>query len=316
MNESFQMRIAVIGEALIDFTSTGRLAFQGHCGGSPFNTAIAAARLGQPTGFLTQLSTDMFGDELLRDLRENNVDTRFITYNSAPSTLAFVVDLQGTSRYAFFVEGSANSRYAPKPLPQLPAETTFLHFGSIALLAEPAAGSIAGIVRQHLGRKLVVFDPNIRISLIPDLAAYRAKFTRWLEMTTLLKLSDEDFAQLEPGKTAEACAAQWLRHGVKAVVMTRGAAGATLYRPDRSPIAVNAKPVAVVDTIGAGDTFTAGLMVGLLERGIGPDADLSDLDDAAWQETLEFAAAAAAINCSRVGANPPRRDEVRQLIGR
>ena len=310
------MRIAVVGEALIDFTSTGRLAFQGQCGGSPFNTAIAAARLGQPTGFLTQLSTDMFGDELLRYLRENGVDTRFIDYDSAASTLAFVVQLQGTNRYAFLAEGSADSRYAPRPLPQLPAETTFLQFGSIALLAEPAATSIAGIVRQHLGRVLVVFDPNIRISLITDLAAYRAKFARWLEMTALLKLSDEDVAQLEPGKTPEVCAEQWLRHGVKAVVMTQGAAGATLYRRDHSPIHVPAQPVAVADTIGAGDTFTAGLMAGLLERGVRPDSDISALGDTDWRETLEFAAAAAAINCTRAGANPPRRDEVRHLIGR
>lgn len=304
------MRIAVTGEALIDFTSTGPLAFQGHCGGSPFNTAIAASRLGQATGFLTQLSADMFGDALLRYLHQNGVDTRFITFDAAPSTIAFVERTHGTHRYGFLAEGSADSRYAPKPLPALPAETVFLQFGSIALLAEPAASTIAGIVRRHVGQKLIVFDPNIRFSLITDLAAYRAKFARWLGMTDLLKLSDEDMSQLEPGKPPATCAAEWLHTGVKAMVMTRGAAGATLYRLGLPPMEIAALKVAVVDTIGAGDTFTAGLMVGLLERGVDVKTNLAELSDNIWRASLDFAAAAAAINCTRPGANPPRRAEL------
>jgi fructokinase len=304
------MRIAIAGEALIDFTSTGSMTFHGHCGGSPFNTAIAAARLDQPTGFLTQLSADMFGDELLRYLRANGVDTRFITYDAAPSTVAFVERLQGTNRYAFLAEGSADSRYAPRPLPTLPAETVFLQFGSISLLAEPAAGTIAGIVRQHLGEKLIVFDPNIRISLITDLADYRAKFARWLAMTDLLKLSDEDMIQLEPEKSPAACVAEWFQHGVKAIAVTRGATGATLYRQGKPPMKIPAPKVEVVDTIGAGDTFTAAMMVGLLERGVLAQTNLAQLPDDQWRQTLDFAAKAAAINCTRPGANPPRRSEI------
>ena len=133
------MRIAQLGEALIDFTSTGPLAFQGHLGGSPFNTAVACARLGQPTGFLGQLSTDLFGEALVRHLQENGVDTRFVVRSDAPSTLAFVERTTATNRYAFFRHGAADVGWAPRPLPALPAETAFLHFGSISLLAEPAA---------------------------------------------------------------------------------------------------------------------------------------------------------------------------------
>src|SRR5512140_962268 len=127
------MRIAQLGEALIDFTSTGPLAFQGHAGGSSLNTAVACARLGQPTGFLGQLSTDLFGEALLRHLQENGVDTRFVLRSDAPSTLAFVEHAAGTNRYAFFRHGAADAGWAPPRPPELPAETTFVHFGSISL---------------------------------------------------------------------------------------------------------------------------------------------------------------------------------------
>ncbi|RYF31812.1 MAG: carbohydrate kinase [Comamonadaceae bacterium] len=313
------MRIALAGESLIDFTSTSSsgLAFEGHEGGALTNSAIAAARLGQPTGFITQLSNDMFGERLMRHLEGNGVDTRFVLRSDAPSTLAFVERLPTTNRYAFYMRGTADTLWSPAELPALPESCRFLHFGSISLLAEPAAGRIAELVEAQRGRRIVLFDPNVRPSLIPDMAAYRARLPRWVAACDLLKFSDEDCAFLAPGLSLAAAAAYFLYLapvGPRAVVVTRGGEGATLYRPGRAPIDVVPPRVEVVDTIGAGDTFAAGLSVGLIEQGVARAEQLSDLPDDAWREVLRLATTAAALNCTREGCDPPTRAELQTAL--
>jgi fructokinase len=312
------MRIALTGEALIDFTASeaGTLAFLGHEGGSPLNTAVACARLGEPTGFLTQLSTDLFGERLMRFLERNGVDTRFILRSDAPSTLAFVERSPSTNRYAFYTQGSADATWAPAPLPQLPAECRFLHFGSISLLQEPAATRITALMAANAGRRVIVFDPNVRSSLIPDMAAYRARAMAWVAMADLVKLSDEDAELLAPGRPAGALAADCLQAGAIAVIVTRGAGGATLWRAGHEALAVPAPRVEVVDTIGAGDTFTAGLSVSLLAQGVEHPAQLAELGDSAWREVMRFAVMAAALNCTREGADPPTLHAVRAALAR
>jgi len=304
------MRIALVGEALIDFTSTGPLAFQGHAGGSPLNTAVACARLGAPTGYLTQLSQDLFGEALLRHLQENGVDTGLVLRSEAHTTLAFVEHAPGTNRYVFLREGTSDVGWSPRPLPKLPLETAFLHFGSISLLAEPAATAITELVLASAGKRIVVFDPNVRTSLIPDLAAYRARFARWVAATDLLKVSDEDVEALAPGVPPGQAAEGWLKAGPAAVVVTYGASGAILHRAGKKPVSVSAPPVAVVDTIGAGDTFHAAFLVRLFETKAIKRDRLPQLAESEIGAALEFAAAAAAITCSRPGADPPWRREM------
>ena len=308
------MRIALVGEALIDFTGTGNLAFQGHAGGSPLNSAVACARLGQPTAYLTQLSTDLFGDQLLAYLHANAIDTRFVTRSDDPTTVAFVERGPHTNRYAFYSRGSADSRWSPAALPELPASCRFLHFGSISLLQDPAAQRISDFIAANAGRRVVVFDPNIRLSLIDDIAAYRQRLQVWLRHTDLLKLSDEDVAALKPGCAHADAAADWLACGPRALIITSGGEGAVLYRRDRAPLAIAAPRVKVADTIGAGDTFTAGLSVALLDHGVNDSESLARLTDDAWLEVLRFAATAAALNCTREGANPPTLAEVRKAL--
>jgi fructokinase len=310
------MRIALTGEALIDFTASqaGTLAFLGHEGGSPLNTAVACARLGVHTGFFTQLSTDLFGERLMRFLAGNGVDTSFILRSNAPSTLAFVERTPETNRYAFYTRGSADATWSPEPLPQLPADCRFLHFGSISLLQEPAATRIADLITANAGRCVIVFDPNVRPSLIPDMAAFRNHVTNWLAMADLVKLSDEDAELLAPGQPVDALAADCLKAGARAVIVTRGGAGATLWRTGREPLAVAAPRITVVDTIGAGDTFTAGLSVSLLAHGVEHPAQLGELGDEAWTEVMRFAATAAALNCTREGADPPTLEAVHNAL--
>jgi len=311
------MRIAVAGEALIDFTTAGPLLFQGHPGGSPFNAAIAAARLGQATGFISQLSSDFFGKVLHETLERNGVDTRFVltTDEATPTTLAFA-DTSGSSpSYVFLAKGSADSLYAPPTLPALPDDLVFLHFGSISLLAKPAEHTITQVIGHYHPTKLIVFDPNVRKRMIADREIYKTNVHGWMSLTHLLKVSDEDVAYLEPGLEPAQAAALWLEHGVSAVVITAGDRGATLYRPAKPPMSVAAPAVQVIDSIGAGDTFTAGLSVGLLECGVHDLHSFQAVSDDHWHTTLTFAAAAAALNCTRAGCNPPTRQEVAEFLG-
>lgn len=311
------MRIAFVGESLIDFTCTSGLSFEGHEGGALTNSAIAAARLGQSTGFITQLSTDLFGERLWRHLERNGVDMRFVLRSEAPSTLAFVERLPTTNRYAFYTHGTADTLWAPTPLPALPDSCRYLHFGSISLLAEPAASRITELVEAQRGQRVVLFDPNVRPSLIADMAAYRARIPRWVAACDVLKFSDEDGAFLAPNMSLAEAAAHFLKLGPTgpcAVVVTRGGDGATLYRTGRAPIDVAPPKIEVADTIGAGDTFAAGLSVGLLEQGVEDAAQLAVLPDERWREVLRFAATAAALNCTREGCDPPHRDALREAL--
>jgi len=314
MSVQAAMRIVFVGESLIDFTTAGALAFQGHVGGALANSAVAAARLGAPTGFVTQLSTDLFGERLLERFTRDGIDTRFVLRSDAPSTLAFVERTPTSNRYAFYMQGTADTLWAPQELPELPDSCRWLHFGSISLLHDPAATRIGEFVEAQRGRRLVLFDPNARPSLIRDPVDWRRRCGQWLAAADLVKMSDEDARTLAPGRPLHDVAADCLRHGPRAVVITRGAEGATLYRPGAEPVEVSPPPTRVVDTIGAGDTFAAGLTVALLEQGVETVEALESLPTAQWSHVLRFAAAAAALNCMREGADPPRRGEVDALL--
>lgn len=306
-------RLAFIGEALIDLgamPAAGALAFQGREGGALANSAIAAARLGQPTAFVGQLSTDFFGDRLQAHLQDNGVDMQAVSRDNAPTALAFV-ERQGTvNRYAFYFEGTAGTRWSPQGMPVLPESCRCLYFGSIALLFEPAATHIMALVRAERGRRVVVFDPNVRPSVIRDLPAFRLLAAQCLRLCDLVKLSDEDASVLFPNLPMAQVAGLCLAQGASAVVVTRGAQGATLYRCDRLPMHVTPPAVALRDTVGAGDTFGAALSVALLEAGVEQPGQLAGVSDATWAAVLRFAAMAAALNCTRDGADPPRRGEL------
>jgi fructokinase len=302
--------IAILGEALIDFKNTGPLAFQGFIGGSSLNVATAASRLGQPTAFLTQISTDIFGHALREHIEREGIDASYVLRSEASSTLAFVEERHGQAHFSFVGKGAADTLYDPRPRPSLPASTHFMQFGSISLLTDPTSTSIVDIVSAHRDRLTVVLDPNCRPQLTPDRDGYRKNLEGWLKLAHLVKVSDQDLGWLEPGVPLEDVARGWLEHGPHVVIVTRGEHGSALYRKGRAPVLIPTPKVTVVDTVGAGDTFTAGLMVGLLEYGHTDSAQLGTHSDETLREVMQFAAAAAAINCTRAGANPPTRGEV------
>lgn len=300
--------IAVCGEALIDFVGRSQTAYPG---GGPFNTARALARLAVPTTFLGRLSTDSFGRELASLLAADGVDLSMATTGPEPTTIAIAdVDGLGLATYSFRVDGtSAPNLTASMLRDHLPANVRALHVGTLGLLLEPIASTVAGLVEREGSERLVMVDPNIRPALLPDDdSAYRRRLESVIGLSTVVKASEQDLAWLYPGLSYEAAAHAILGQGrVRMVVATlgeRGAYGAvTGVR-----IHVKAPRVDVVDTIGAGDAFGAALLAWLhyrhkLDRSLSLSRDEVDA-------ALNFASLVGSITCTRRGADPPRRDEV------
>lgn len=304
----------VCGEALMDVfatadTPTGTL-MDARIGGSPLNVAIGLARLAQPVAFLGALSTGFLGDRLARALAEEGVSDACLARIDAPTTLGLVgLDVRGVPSYAFYGHRCADRLLPMDVLDQVPATAQALHFGSYAMVVEPVASTQRALVERLAGRVLVAYDPNIRLNVEPDLQRWRDTLAWMLPRTQLLKISDEDLGLLFPGQAPEALAAQWLATGVEAVVLTRGAEGASAWTAAHR-VDVAGRAVQVVDTVGAGDTFQAALLTWLAEQGRLRPGALAGLDAAGWQAALAFAAGAAAITCSRRGADLPRRGEL------
>jgi fructokinase len=308
------MKIAILGEALIDFKSTGALAFQGFIGGSSLNVATATSRLGQATTFLTQISSDLFGASLREHMTKNGIDTSHVLQSDGHTTLAFVEERNGQAHFSFMNSRAADTMYDPQPRPILPNNLKFMQFGSISLLTDPTSSSITEIIGKHRSslnhNVTVVFDPNCRPALTPDLEGYKRKLRNWLRLAHVVKVSDQDLGWLEPDKALDDVAAEWISQGPSVVIITRGEHGSSLYRAGHERLQVPTPKVSVIDTVGAGDTYTAGLMVSLLEHGHERAEQLAMHSDQTWLEVMQFAAQAAAINCTRAGANPPTRAEV------
>ncbi|MEW2415901.1 carbohydrate kinase [Streptomyces sp. NPDC046866] len=292
--------IVVGGEALIDLVPVAQPpgALLPRPGGGPYNTALALGRLGAETAFCSRVSTDGFGEQLLAGLRGAGVDLSLVQRGPEPTTLAVAsLGPDGSAAYGFYVEGTADRLFT---LPDaLPPEARALALGTCSLALEPGASAYEALLRRESARGLLtLLDPNIRPALIADPAAYRARFLGWLPSVSVLKLSEED-ADWLGGRVED-----WLAAGPSAVVLTRGAAGLTVRTREGAEHAVPAPAVAVADTIGAGDTVNAAL----LHRLAGPDrAPGGEVD---WPGVLAFAARAAALTCTRTGAEPPYAAEL------
>ncbi|MGW7056367.1 carbohydrate kinase family protein [Streptomyces sp. NPDC054887] len=300
--------IVVAGESLIDLVpqGTGALApLSPRLGGGPYNTAVALGRLGADVAFCSRISTDGFGEALVEGLRAAGVDTSLVQRGREPTTLAVAaVGPDGSAGYGFYAEGSADRLFALPPV--LPGPARALALGTCSLVLEPGASAYEALLRREAGRGLfTLLDPNIRPGLIPDADAYRARFRGWLPHVSLLKVSEEDAAWL--GGSVE----EWLAAGPAAVVLTRGARGMTVRtRGGGEGVSVPAVRVEVADTIGAGDTVNAALLHRLSAHGALSARASAELPAAAWADVLAFAAGAAALTCSRPGANPPYAKEL------
>lgn len=299
------MTLVVAGEALIDLVPRADGALSPALGGGPFNTARAAARLGQPTAFLGGVSRDRFGEDIAAALAAEGVILDHRLRTDRPTSLAVAeLDETGAAAYRFHLAGtSIEALTLDLALAALPDTVAALHVGSLALALDPMAGAVEALTRRVSGRALVMADPNVRPAAIGDLPTFRDRFAALLEHVDVLKVSDADLDLLSPGLSPLAAVGALLERGTRLVLLTLGADGAVAFGAFGSHH-ISAPDVPVVDTIGAGDTFSGAWLSHWLENGAGLD------DRSAVIEATAFASRAASLSCGRRGAEPPSRAEM------
>ncbi|MBF9195002.1 carbohydrate kinase family protein [Microvirga terrestris] len=311
--------ILVSGEALIDLFigAPGAASFPAEAiaGGSPFNVAIGIGRLGRPAAFLSTLSDDVFGSFLAEKLAESGVSSAYIQRLPNVTTLSVVATSpSGQPQYSFYAPDSADRALTPEALPaELPADVNAIAAGSYALGVEPIASAIETLLRREAGARVISLDPNVRPRVVGDLNAYRERFERLLAYADIVKASDEDIELLYRTHDLASAARPWLRRGPKLVIITRGEKGLLAAFGDKV-LERPAPKIDVIDTVGAGDTFHAGLLAWLDANTLLIPEKVAGLSETQVTAALDFAAAAAAIVCTRRGANPPSWSEVEHFM--
>ncbi len=297
------------GEALIDMlprtTTLGEAAFSPYAGGAVMNTAIALARLGSSSGFLTGLSSDLMGDVLRETLAASQVNLDYAVRSDRPTTLAFVKLVNGSASYFFYDENTAGRMMTLADMPSLPASVSAYFTGGIWLAVEPCGTALEAMLLREAKQRVAMIDPNVRPGFVRDRAAYTARIDRMIAASDIVKLSDEDAEWLYGSVDPRAILAK----GPKVVLITEGAKGATAYTA-RGAVSVAAPKIVVADTVGAGDTFNAGFLAALDRAGLLSKSAVATLSDEALRDALSLGTRAAAVTCSRAGANPPWANEL------
>ena len=266
-------------------------------GGGPANTAKAVAKLGYGVSFIGGISSDNYGIQIERELVNSGVDLTPVYRGNKPTALAIAtIDENGLAKYDFELEGTASFAFDQSWLPT--GEPEVIHVGSVATLLEPGSSELLA----WAGKKSapIVFDPNVRPSIQGDREIYREAVARWINISSIVKLSEDDMKWLYGD---EDIVADFLSRGVSIVIVTRAEKGLTAYR-DGVVIDVPAVKVDLVDSVGAGDTIGAVIVEGILNFGI------DELQGDVLRGVLERATRAAGITCSRAGANPPWKEEL------
>jgi fructokinase len=305
--------LTVIGEALIDLVPAPGGYLAARPGGSPFNVAIGLARLGQRTELMARLADNAFG-RLLRERAEaEGIALDAAPLAAEPTTLAVVcLDQLGRASYDFYVNGTCDWQWTAAETRHAPAGTSVLHFGSLASWMSPGDAHILELTRQMRarGNVLVSYDPNVRPGPLTDPERGRAAVERAVLHAHLVKASDQDARWLYPDKTLDQAAAHWLALGATVVVITCGPDGATAFARHCEPVQVPARAATVIDTVGAGDSFTAGLLDSLVRRSLHAPPRLARAGPADLAAALADAALTAALSCERAGHDPPTLAEI------
>ena len=299
----------IVGEALVDLVPEADGRLDPRLGGSARNVAIAAARLGATVTYVTGLSSDGFGRRLRDELLGEGIDLSCAPTFDLPTPLAVVdLDEAGRADYHFHLAETAALAIGGDDLACLRSdEPLHVSLGAITLATPRVGDALVAMLASHGARTSL--DPNVRSAFLTDPAADAARLDSAVSLLDLVRCSDEDIALLHGDRAVEDVVASWLDAGAVAVVVTRGDGGAKAWTGSGS-VEVAAPRVDVVDTVGAGDTFGAGLLVALDEAGATDGDALAALSLDEWRQALDLAARAAAITVSRRGADPPYRAEL------
>lgn len=303
----------VCGEALYDIffdlkRSPANFNMNACAGGSPFNVAVGLARLGQSAALLTGVSTDELGNGLVQLLQNESVSTDYLIRSSRPTTLSLVgVDEAGQPEYTFYGVNSADCGVSREDLPAIGNDIVGLHFGSYSLVVKPVADAFASLIEKAEDRFISV-DPNIRPSIQPDMKVWQQRVAHYASHADLLKISAEDMGYLYSDVAQEKMVETWLHMGVQLVVITDGGSEVRAWTENGHQYKMQPPSCRVIDTVGAGDTFQAALLMQLLRLGA-PRKSLSELNEQGLHDLIDFAARAAAITCSRTGPDLPRLDD-------
>jgi fructokinase len=308
--------IIVIGEALIDLIQDRDNIdeYKAVVGGANANVAIALARLETPHTFLARISTDSFGKQIREKLQKNNVNLDKAITTNEPTTLAVVsINDHGSPTYSFYVNGTADWGWTPEELPNLEAKA--IQFGCLTMAMEPGNLHIEEWAKAQAESKTISHDINMRPALGFDQAKEKERVERVNSFSHIIKASDEDLEWLDPTRTPEETATEWSKN--KLVLITKGSEGVDVYKNQEKLFNVPSRKIKVVDTVGAGDTFTANLLAQLLENnhlGENPTHKLMNIKDEHLHTFVHIAGIAASINCERAGAEPPMSDELDLVI--
>lgn len=306
-----EFRLVVIGESLVDIINDPRQpeAIQAHPGGSPLNVAVGAARLGLRTTLVTHYSDDLHGRVIDEHLQANRVQV--INGGTAPTSTALAeLGPDGAADYTFAItwelEGTAPDAFAAVD------GSAHVHTGSIAAALPPGSRATLDLVQAARAHATVSYDPNCRPGISPDAALAREQAEAFVAASDVVKASDEDLRWLYPDRSPKETLEAWLALGPAVVALTRGAAGPVILSRN-GQVEMAAESITVADTVGAGDSFMAGLLSGLAQfgaLGAGGRTRLIGLTRVELRALAAYANRAAAITCSRQGANPPRKDEL------
>jgi fructokinase len=301
--------VTVIGEALIDLVQLGAPGdYRARPGGSPFNVAVGLARLGHRTSLMARLADNTFGRILRTHAAAEGVGLTCSPHAAEPTTLAVVsMDDEGRATYDFYLDGTADWQWTQAETTRIPPDTAVLHFGSVASWTPPGSEHIHSAVqrlRAH-GAALISYDPNIRPALLGNPTRSRQSVERGVGVAHIVKASREDVEWLYPDTPIERIAARWLDLGSLLVVVTDGPDGAHAFHSDAGSISRPGRKVAVVDTVGAGDAFTAGLLGALLRRGLHTPQTFAAAAPAELASAVDDAVLVSALTCERLGADPP-----------
>jgi fructokinase len=305
--------ILVCGEALIDLTPEPGGLYRPCPGGGPFNTAVALGRLGVPVAFLGSVSRDALGRLLADRLAGAGVALRHTIRSTEPTPLAVVALSSGAgheNEFSFYMTGTAAPNVTVDDLPGDLDGVDALHIGTLGLVLEPLATTIELLVAREAAQRVIALDPNVRPSLVHDRAAFTIRIDRLAAASDLVKVSDADALWLAPRAGVPDLVAQWQAAGAGIVLVTRGGSGSVAWAPSGALVEVPAVPADVVDTVGAGDSFNAGLLAWLHREGRLTKQGVRSLSESDLRAALAHAATVAAITCSRAGADPPWHHEL------